>query len=116
MWTKACITLSLLTLVFSFQQVNAEIQIAGSGSVIVDKISVTMNVHPQEISIGEEANITIVAKNSDSVERTLYMHAGGYMFDVEVFNEAFSWRWSEGRVFPMIMPQPVVLQPGENYT
>lgn len=89
---------------------------AGSDNDTFDDLLFTLEVHPQTIDVGEEINITCVVTNLDSVERTVWTQAGGYMFDVEVHNSTFSWRWTEGRQFPIIPSEPIPLQPGENYT
>jgi len=118
--------IGMTVLTFNFQLGNGSssgsnsyksaIRIAGSGSDIVDGVWVVLEASPQKVNLGETVNVTITATNVDVVNKTLILNFESYVFDILVYNETFSWRWTEGRPFPIMPPRPIILQPGETYT
>lgn len=89
--------------------------IASSTSCVTDNLNITLTVSRPTIVVGEELNLTISATNIGSDNVTLQPCYGSNVFDIVVFNETFSWKWSDGMYWIMIVPPPIVLSPGEAY-
>ena len=89
--------------------------IAGSKSCATNNLNMTLTVSRLTMVVGEELNITISATNIGSENVTLQPCYGSNVFDIVVFNETFSWKWSDGIYWIMIVLPPIVLSPGETY-
>ena len=89
--------------------------IAGSKSCATNNLNMTLTVSRLTMVVGEELNITISATNIGSENVTLQPCYGSNVFDIVVFNETFSWKWSDGMYWIMIVLPPFVLSPGETY-
>jgi len=91
------------------------LDIASSTSCATDNLNISLTVFRQAIVVGEELNINISATNIGSDNVTLQPCYGSNVFDIVVFNETFSWKWSDGMYWIMIVFPPIVLSPGETY-
>lgn len=89
--------------------------IASSTSCVADNLNITLTVSRPTIIVGEELDLTISAANIGSDNITLQPRYGSNVFDIMVFNETFSWKWSDGMFWIMIVHPPIVLSPGETY-
>jgi len=89
--------------------------IASSASCVADDLNITLTVSNPRMVVGKQANITIAVTNLGTQNVTLHPTYGPNVFDIIVFNETFSWRWSDGMYWIMIVFPPIVLLPGETY-
>lgn len=92
-------------LAFNIQPVKAS-----RASSIIDDLLIELTISKRTIIIGESVEINVTVTNVGAVNKTLVPKYGPHVFDIGVFNSTHYWRWSEGKVWTMI-----VFPPGQTY-